>query len=308
MIKPIAPVFTMAAVTAMNQAERTANFAACSNQAQSAFINMGKLYRGISAGLTVRQTIYGELRKVGVKDGTISNAGYASKVFDLVEAKILTEADFDKFTFADCLSIVRSMSAGSKVRQTPQDIAARVKKGKDFQPDLEALYSFGMTAAEKTAADKAAAATAETDKATKAAATEAEKQKTAKLAADATKEVERLKKENAALVKNQGTPAPAGSAPAPAAETAESAATPNADPTTTTVVHFTPPAPKKRTAADLCEALDAVFSDMAALPAAEQAVVAAKIVELAGVVADAVPKKNVVTMPKKAATPKKKAA
>lgn len=310
----------MAAISAMPQDERINAFVGCANAEQRAFIQMGKLYRSISAALTIKQSITVELRKAGVKLGTISNASYAAKVFDLVEADgkpgVLTEAQYDSFTFGDCLAIVRAMSSGSKARQTAEQIAARVKKGKDFQPDLDALYNHGITAFEKKAADLAAESSAKADKAEKEKADAAKKLADAAEAKRVAAELETLRQQNETLRQQQSDTAeiapvvgPSGDKPAPAttstASTSTSAPAAPAAPAAGKIIPMDS-APKKRTAADLCEALDAVFSDMAALSAKDQKVVAAKLVELAAVVADPAP--NV--MPIKAAKPatKKKAA
>lgn len=103
------PVLPMDEIKKLSLKEACARFAERAAVSQRAFAEMGKLHNAISESLKKGQTIYGELRKVGVKDSTISNASYASKIVDLVKAGHITEAQYDGFTFADCLAVCRVM-------------------------------------------------------------------------------------------------------------------------------------------------------------------------------------------------------
>src|SRR4051794_34463084 len=89
---PTVAILSMAEILALSTADRCARFADRATVSQRAFAEMGKLHPAISASLTAGQTVYGELRKSGVKDSTISNASYASRVFDLVGSGHLTKA------------------------------------------------------------------------------------------------------------------------------------------------------------------------------------------------------------------------
>lgn len=157
---PVAPLVTpMADILKLSLKEQCARFAERATVQQRAFSEMGKLHHAISATLKKGQTIYGELRKQGVKDSTISNASYASRVWgDVIAAGHLTELDYDGFTFADCLAVTRAMGEKSKRRLTGEDIAMIVRaKPTEFDAELESIFNTGLTVEEAEAQAKAAA-------------------------------------------------------------------------------------------------------------------------------------------------------
>ncbi len=182
----VAPVLPMDEIKKMSQKDACARFAERATVSQRAFAEMGKLHYAISASLRKGQTIYGELRKLGVKDSTISNASYASKVFDLVAGGKLTEAQYDTFTFNDCHQIVRAMSERSALRLTGEDVAALVAAKPDsFDSELQSIYETGLTVEEAAAQAKAEAdrKAAEEAAAKKAAEEKAEREKQEAIAA-----------------------------------------------------------------------------------------------------------------------------
>ena len=260
----------------LTQAETVLELVATCRSQQRAFVLTSKLLRHVEKTLKPTQTVGGLLKKYGIKKSTIDNARYAAKVFDLVEAGKITETQFDTFTFADCLAIIRAMSAGSKKRLTADDVAAHIKASEDFEPDLHELYTTGLTVAESKLATDAAAKAEEKSKADARVAE-------IKAAAD----LKAVQAENAKLTKQVAANAP----PQVPAETPVAVETPAPDEPTETaeapanIVAMAPPPPRKRTAADLCNTLDTVFSDMADLSPEEQAVVAGKLMELADIVA-----------------------
>ncbi len=212
---PILPaVLSMAEILSLSPSARLVRFADRSTVSQRAFAEMGKLHYAISAGLTAGQTVYGELRKGGVKDSTISNASYASKVWDLVQSGHLSEPQFDTFSFADCLAVVRVISPKSKRQLGPEEVAALVTAmPASFDVELQSIYETGLTVEESEAQAKAAAE----KKAEEAAAVEAAK--AAKAASDQSQKVISDQAPTAA-----STPAkPAATTPAAETDAAETA-------------------------------------------------------------------------------------
>ena len=275
-------VLTMAAVEAMTQQDRIASFVDRDRNSGRIIIEMSKLYRGIEANLPkTSKGIFPTLIAAGVKKGTLSNISYVAKIFDLVTCGKITEAEFDTFTVRDCIAIVRVMSKGSKKRLSADDVAAHIKKSTDFEPDLDELYATGLTVAEAKTATDAAAVAATAAAAIVAADAKAAIESAAAVAGDAVAEMEKLKAENALLQAQADAvePAPVTLDEAPAVPKVEPVEAP------ANIVAMAPPPPRKRTAADLCNTLDGVFSDMADLNPEEQAVVAAKLMELADIVA-----------------------
>jgi hypothetical protein len=130
-----------------------AAFAAKATVQRSAFAEMGKLHRIIAPQLKLPQTIYGELRKLGVKDTTIANASYAAKTIEtLVEPGHLTEQDYNGMTFDDHFAIARSMGNKSFRKLTAEDVAAIVKAKPDtFDADLKSIFDSGMDVDEAAA-------------------------------------------------------------------------------------------------------------------------------------------------------------
>lgn len=146
------PVLPMDQIKKMSQKEACARFAERATVSQRAFAEMGKLHHAISASLKKGQTIYGELRKLGVKDSTISNASYASKMIDLVSAGHITEATYDTFTFADCLTISRVMGDKSRRKLSGEEVAAvMAAQPETFDAEFESIFTTGLTVEEAVA-------------------------------------------------------------------------------------------------------------------------------------------------------------
>jgi hypothetical protein len=277
----------------MKQDDRLHRFKLEADAGQRAFSAMGKLFRVIEANLKKTQGIYPVLAKLGIKKGTISNASYAAKVFDLVDAGALTEAEFDTLSFNDCFQIARVKSAGSAKRIGAEEIAVIIRAGGDFAEEFQSLYENGVTAAEKAAADKSAAeakAKAEADAKAKA------EQDAADLAA-AQKENEELKAQLAAEQANQEPapePQPGEQEPGDPenpenpenegtedGEQGESGSEDEAPaPESTTPPEQTAP-PRAITAADVLPLLDEVEIAFTELSAEDQAIVAARLIEMA---------------------------
>lgn len=281
----------------MKQPARIERFATEALGAQRAFSAMGKLYRAIESALTKKDKgIFPILIAAGIKKGTVSNASYAAKVFDLVDSGKLTEAEFDGLSFNDCWNIARVQSGASKRKLSAEEVVAAIRSGTHFAEDLASLYEHGVTAAEKEAADKAA------DKAKKAAEKEAAAQAEAEKA-----ELEELRKRDADL---KAAAAKAGATnDAPAA--AES--TPDDD----TPVHdepepdkpkaaAAPAAPVQITSKMVLDLLDEVELSMMELSAEDQSIVGTRLVEMADAFvssgADSVPTKKHPKAPKAVAS------
>ena len=272
-------VIKMAAVLAMKQPERVNAFAAESAVAQRAFAATGKYYRGIEANLTKKDKgIFPLLLAAGVKKGNISNASYAAKVFDLVEKGILTEADYDSFTFQDCVAIVRAQSKLSKRQLTTAEIAVAIKASPDFAVDLDALYEHGCTAAEKAVKDKAAEA--DRKRVEQESKENAEKEK---------EELEKLRKENAALKTTADAPAPGNDADAPDDDDDQSPAdadddapdAPDAAPSSKSTTAAKAAAAAELSADDVLAMIEDVELALAELSGDAQTIVVARILELA---------------------------
>jgi len=283
---------TYAEVTALSQSARVERFAVEAMASQRAFSAMGKLFRAIESALSKKDKgIYPLLIGAGIKKGTVSNASYAAKVFDLVDRDLLTEAEFDSLSFNDCFQIVRVQGPMSKRKLTADEVVAAVRSGTHFAEDLSSLFEHGVTAKEKEAADKAA------EKAKKAADKEAAEKAEAEKA-----ELEELRKRNEELK----AAADKAAADKPEPQTDETPDTPTGDTgdedqdeapepdDDDEAVHDepaeTPAAPAKTEAAPVAPAitakmlldlLDEIEGSMTALSPEEQAIVGTRIVEMA---------------------------
>jgi hypothetical protein len=261
----VTAVLPMQDIVKLSIKEACARFAERATVSQRAFAEMGKLHFAISAHLKKGQTIYGELRKLNVKDSTISNASYAARVWgDLIAKNHLTEVDYDTFTFADCLAVCRVMGDKSKRRLTGEEVAVIVRAHpNDFDSELESIFATGHTVAEAEAQAKAAqeaAAKAEQEKKdaeAKAAADKAEADKQAAVAAAL--EAQRQQQGSAGVP--PASPSPLDSESASAASTPTAESTPTVDSTepapasepsgpALTVVPTPPPAPVPSTSAE----------------------------------------------------------
>lgn len=231
---PSAPaVMSLAEIQKLPLKEACAKFAERATVSQRAFAEMGKLHFSISRNLKKGDSIYKELRKLGVRDSTISNASYASKVAALVADKHITEAQFDALGFADCFALCRAMSVKSAVRLSPKDIGLVLAESKDPAQDFDSLYETGLTAADATA------------KAEK----EAEEERQRQIQAEA----ERLAAEKEA--KKQAT---GGAQVPPAAPGKTATAQPQSPGTPAPAPGKVTPLPKKATAQDAMETIDAL--------------------------------------------------
>lgn len=271
---------------ALSQADRIIRFVAETQAGQRAFAAIGKLYRIIDKNLPKGKFINSVLGDAGIKPGTISNASYGARVFDLVESKHLEESEFDQLTFAEVAIIARVITTKSKKQLTPEQAVEIVRQGGDFQADLQAIYDSGMTAAEKTAIEDKV-------KADKAA---AEAEAKAKAEAQA-KELEEVKKRNEELAKanaDMTAQAAAAQAPAPAAPaatpTAAAPAAPAAPEATAPAATPVPaaPAPAAAPEADptasadeLLALLSEVETSMAYLSDEDQGRIGARLVTMA---------------------------
>jgi len=268
---------------ALSQADRIIRFVSETQAGQRAFAAIGKLYRIIDKNLPKGKFINSVLGDAGIKPGTISNASYGARVFDLVEAGHLTEPEFDQLTFAEVAIIARVITTKSKKQLTPEQAVEIVRQGGDFQADLQAIYDSGMTAAEKTAIEDKV-------KADKAA---AEAEAKAKAEAQA-KELEEVKKRNEELAKanaDMTAQAAAVQSPTPAAPVATptAAATPAAsEPPPAPVATPTPAAPAAAPEADptancdeLLALLGEVETSMAYLSDEDQGRIGARLCAMA---------------------------
>lgn len=75
---------------------------------QSAFLSLGKLLSIIQAK-SPGSNVFPMMTEAGITSGTISNALYAARVFDLVVQGHLTEEEYDRLKFRDCLAISRML-------------------------------------------------------------------------------------------------------------------------------------------------------------------------------------------------------
>lgn len=242
---------------AATQDKRIERFGIEALAGQRAFSAMGKLHRVIQADLSVGESIFGVLSAAGIKKGNISNASYAARVYDLVEAGHLKEAEYDSLAFNDCWQICRVQSKTSKRVLEPSEIAAIIRNSNEFADDLESLYKNGITAEEAQAAkDKAATAKAEAE-AKAAVKAEADKAELEALRATASKD----KAAPEAKAPEAKAPEAKSKAEKPEAKKADKAA--------------------KLTAEELIKLLDEVEAGLQYLTADGQAIVSARIAELA---------------------------
>lgn len=100
---PLPPALKLADVEKMSQSDRIALFRAKDEAAGRIFIDLGKLFTGIEAGLDKKKNeqIFPMLMKAGVRKGSVSNASQTSRVFkEMVLTKVINEAVFDTFRWA----------------------------------------------------------------------------------------------------------------------------------------------------------------------------------------------------------------
>jgi hypothetical protein len=277
---------SFAEAVALPQSDRIERFVIESLSAQRAFSAMGKLYRIIEKNLESGQSIFRLLQDAGIKKGTISNASYAAKVYDLVEQGHITETEYDSLSFNDCWQICRVQSKTSKRQLTPAEVAAVIRNASDFADDLAALYDSGMTAEEKTEAEAKIKALKEAAEAEAKLKAEAQ----AKELEEALKRKKELEEQLAAQATQTAnpqtaeapTPATPTSAPAPAKATATPV--PSAEAPASAAPTAAPEQPA--TAAELIGLLEEVEQAMKALSEDDQGIVGAKLVEMAAAFAE----------------------
>jgi hypothetical protein len=277
------PFLSYSEVEGMAQADRITRFRIEASAGQRAFSAMGKLFRAIESGLTKKDKgIFPLLIAAGIKKGTISNASYAAKVFDLVEAGQLKEDEYDQLSHADCFNICRVQTAKSRKKLSVEEVVAVIRAGGEPDEELASIYEHGVTSAERAEAEAKVAAAKEKAEADAKARAEAEAEELARVKA----ENEALKAEAAAQAAsattdpeiadaNAGHPAPES----PSKELAE------------VVAQLDEPLgedadPVGITAADVLATLDEVELAFADLSPDDQAIVAARIIELAGQLAE----------------------
>jgi hypothetical protein len=272
---------TYAEGLALEQADRIIRFKAETEAGQRAFAAIGKLYRIIDKNLPKGKFINSVLGDAGIKPGTISNASYGARVFDLVEAGHLTEPEFDQLTFAEVAIIARVITDKSKRKLTPEQAVEIVRQGGDFQADLQAIYDTGLTAAEKKAVEDKIKA----DKEAAEAEAKLKAEEQAKELAEALKRKKELEEQLAA--QNANPPAEPAPAPTPDAKVTP-AAEPAPAPAPAKVTPAAEPAPAPATApempptaTELLALLDEIQEAMKALTEEDQGVVGARLCEMA---------------------------
>jgi hypothetical protein len=166
---PAVLVTPIAVFQALKPAARCETFAEKDRVNRVSFSELGKLHVLISEDIAADnaahpkrkpRTIYDELRKLGVRDSSISNASYAARAWNtLVSAELITELQFDALTFQDCFKISRAMSHRSALQLDAAAVAELInKQPDDFDVELACLYEHGITAEEKRAKDEQAEA------------------------------------------------------------------------------------------------------------------------------------------------------
>lgn len=247
-------VLPMVDVQKMTLKEACERFAARAAASQRAFAEMGKLHFALSAVLPKGRTIYGELRKLGVKDSTISNAAYASKVWaELIATNALSEAVYDSLTFDGCRDLCRLLgkSGSTKKKLEAADVAVIWQSAKDPEAEVKSLVETGLTVVEaaQDAADKAAKAAQDVKDAAKA----------------------------PAATPAPATPAGSPATPTPAAVPASGSPAPTATPPPVAK----PVAAAKPTLAEVLAVLDSVELAIAKLAPEDSCRAAARVLELA---------------------------
>lgn len=146
-----ANALTYAEAVAIPASDRIARFQYEAGAGQRAFASMAKLFRAIEKSLAPGQAIFPLLIGAGLKKGTVSNASIAASVFDLVEAGVMTEAEFDSLTFNDCWQLKRVLSGKSKRQLPAADALAMIRQNPDFAEEFASLYETGLTTLEAAA-------------------------------------------------------------------------------------------------------------------------------------------------------------
>lgn len=146
-----AAALTYAEALAIPATDRIHRFQYEAGAGQRAFASMAKLFRAIEKSLAPGQAIFPLLIGAGLKKGTVSNASIAASVFDLVDAGVMTEAEFDSLTFNDCWQLKRVLSGKSKRQLPAADALAMIRQNPDFAEEFASLYETGLTTLEAAA-------------------------------------------------------------------------------------------------------------------------------------------------------------
>ena len=166
-------VLPMADCQTLSVTQACERFVVMSTQSGRAFSAMGKLHYALGKMLKTAKsrTIYGELRKLGVSNSTISNASFASKVWEmLVNTNTITEAIYDRLTFAGCRDLCRVLGISGNKPETkilkPEEVKLIIDRfPSSFEDEFESLAESGLSCVEReTAAIAAATAKVEADK------------------------------------------------------------------------------------------------------------------------------------------------
>ncbi len=273
-------VLPMADCQTLSVTQACERFVVMSTQSGRAFSAMGKLHYALGKMLKTAKsrTIYGELRKLGVSNSTISNASFASKVWEmLVNTNTITEAIYDRLTFAGCRDLCRVLGISGNKPETkilkPEEVKLIIDRfPSSFEDEFESLAESGLSCVEReTAAIAAATAKVEADK--------------VKAATPAVTTAEPVATTAAAPATTEPAATPAAGTPA---------ATPAKGTATVAKTKAVAAAPAVPTLVEVLVTLDAVESAIGKLSAEDQLKAVERIVELA----------DLLTVPAKAAPAK----
>jgi hypothetical protein len=274
-------VLPMADCQTLSVTQACERFVVMSTQSGRAFSAMGKLHYALGKMLKTAKsrTIYGELRKLGVSNSTISNASFASKVWEmLVNTNTITEAIYDRLTFAGCRDLCRVLGISGNKPETkilkPEEVKLVIDRfPSSFEDEFESLAESGLSCVERETAAIAAA--------------------TAKVEADKVKAATPAVTTAAEPVTTGATPA-ATTAAEPAVTTGATPAVTTAKAATVVKTKAVAAAPAVPTLVEVLVTLDAVESAIGKLSAEDQLKAVERIVELA----------DLLTVPAKAAPAK----
>lgn len=300
---PVAPaLLTMAAVGAMTQAARIDSFKAHDQVLNRADVNLIKLLVGIRAAMQDPSQATGLLKKNGIRPGTVNTASEGARVFTALVPDHLSEPAFDDLTQADRRAINRVMSGASKKKLDAAGVAKLLADHpKDFDDQLESIFTTGMTIAE---ADAEAARIAEEEKQKAAPAAPAAEQPKAATTPPAPAPATATKTTTAtpaptAQASDPATPpqsdpatvsaTPAAETPAPAPVATSEAAPTAPAPAPTNVEPMPQPVNHDAVLAECEAAVDTIIASSADLPPEHQKRLFAKLNEALGIVGDRIP-------------------
>jgi hypothetical protein len=152
-------VTPFADIQKLTQGETAVRIVVEGNTANRAFINVAKLGLHLESTLKPAQTLGGviiKLAKVPAGDrrrvkSTIDNARQAMRVWkELVPNGNITEEEFDRFTYYDCVAINRVMSGAAKQQLSAAAVALMIHASPDqWHEDLDSLATHGETVADR---------------------------------------------------------------------------------------------------------------------------------------------------------------